>query len=86
MLISVGFNPEDLEHDVGRRCFVHEDYRFDFMKRFVAETQVGPYSNRRADLKTILVEGGLLDADQPSFAMERSPFRLPGLVFHQKPC
>jgi len=83
LLISDGFNPEDLEHGAGRRSFVHEDDRFDFMKRLVAETPAGPYAKRRADLKPILVEGSVLDADQPSFAMERSPFGSAGLASHQ---
>ena len=83
MLISVAFNPEDLKDGVGRRCFVHGHFRFNFMKRLVAEPQVGLYSNCRANLKTILMEGRFLDADQPSFAMERSPFGSTGLATHQ---
>lgn len=85
MLISVAFNPEDLKDGVGRRCFVHGHFRFNFMKRLVAEPQVGLYSNCRANLKTILMEGRFLDADQPSFAMERIPFNFSGLAAHQKP-
>ena len=83
MLVSVACNPEDLKDGVGRRCFVHGHFRFIFMKRLIAEPQVGLYSNCRANLKTILMEGRFLDADQPSFATEGSPFGSTGLATQQ---
>jgi len=79
----VGFRPEYLQHDVGRRRAVHQDFRFDFMKRLIAEDRAGVDPNRSADPKTLLMERGILDAYQPSLAIKRFALALALLIPHQ---